>query len=209
MRVDCVVAALAVLLAASAPATAQQRPAFPPSRDVAVTYEARVSGADAPHAFVLRASAAAGRLRLDGELPGYVLVDLKARHASIVMQQLGMMLDAPPNAGLEQAFVLQDGRNFTRKGTATIAGVRCTVWDIVADAASGTACVTADGAVLRADGHDRKGRTGHLVATRVEYGPQAEAQFFPPPNVRRVTLAPGPGLPSAAAVLDRLRGSQP
>ena len=209
MRADPAIAALAVLLAASAPAAAQQRPTFPPTRDVAVTYEARISGTDAPHAFVLRASAAAGRVRLDGELPGYVLVDLKARRASIVMEQLGMMLDAPPNAGLEQALVLQDGRSFTRKGTATIAGQRCTLWDIVADAASGTACITADGTVLRADGQDRKGRTGHVVATRVEYGAQPETLFFPPPNLRRVAIAPGPGLPSAAAVLDRLRGRQP
>jgi hypothetical protein len=211
-------AMLAAVLALSAPAAAQQRPTFPPTRDVAATYRASISGPGAPQEFVLRVEAATGRARLEGELPGYVLVDLKSRRASIVVERMGLMVDVPPDAGLEQAFVLENASRFTRKGTDTVAGLRCTVWDIVADAASGTACVTADGVVLRAAGHDRKGRTGSLEATRVQYGRQAEALFFPPPNVHRLDIAAGPGGkgvagllsgPAAAAVLDRLRGHQP
>jgi hypothetical protein len=199
------IAVLAVLLAVSAPAAAQDRPAFPPTRDVAVTYQANIAAAGVPHEILMRYSAGQGRARVDGGLPGYVLVDLKSRRATIVFEQLGMMMDAPRNAGLDQALVLENGKRFTRKGRDTVAGLSCTVWEVAADDATGTACVTGDGVVLRASGHDKKGRAASLEATKVQYEEQAEALFRPPANVHKVTFAAGPG---AAAVLDRLRGHQ-
>ncbi len=218
-------AILATLLALSAPAAAQDRPVFPPARDVAVTYKVMIAQPNTPSEVVLRYSAAQDRFRLDGGLPGggltgYVLVDHKSGHASIVMEKLGMMLDAPRHAGLDQAFMLENGRRFARQGTDSVAGLACTVWNVEGDAANGTACVTADGVVLRASGRDRKGRTGSVEATQVQYGPQAEALFVPPPNVHRLDLATGPGGglnglsgllsgPAAASVLERLRGHQP
>ena len=218
-------ATLAILLALAAPAAAQDRPVFPPARDVAVTYRVTIAQPNTPPEVVLRYSAAQDRFRLDGSLPGgalagYVLVDHKSGHASIVVEKLGLMMDAPRHAGLDQAFMLENGRRFARQGSDTVAGLGCTVWHIDGDAASGTACVTADGVLLRASGRDRKGRTGSVEATQVEYGPQAEALFVPPPNVHRLDLATGPGGganglagllsgPAAASVLDRLRGHQP
>jgi hypothetical protein len=196
-------AALAALLALPAPAAAQQRPAFPPTRDVAATYRVSIAAPGVPSVVELRFSARTGRARLDGDLPAYVLVDLNARRASIVMDQLGVMVDAPPAAGLDQALVLEDGKRFTRRGSDVVAGLRCTVWDVVADAASGTACVTADGVVLRASGHDRQGRTGSLEATRVTYGRQPEALFFPPPNVQRIELGAAAGA-ALGGILGRL-----
>ena len=188
------------------PAAAQDRPVFPLTRDVAVTYQADIAIAATPHEITMRYSAAQDGARVDGGLPGYVLVDLKSGHATIVFEQLGMMMDAPRNAGVDQALVLQNGRNFIRRGSATVAGLRCTVWAVTSEDATGTACVTADGVVLRASGHDRKGRTASLEATTVQYEPQAATLFSPPPNVHRITIAGGPG---AAAVLDRLRGGKP
>ena len=194
--------AAALVLPAAARA---DRPVFPPTRDVAVTYQADIAAAGAPHAFLLRYSAARDRVRVDGGLPGYVLVDLKSRQATIVFEQMGMMMDAPPNAGVDQALVLQNGRNFVRQGSETVAGLRCTVWRVAGEDATGTACVTADGVVLRASGHDHRGREATLEATQVQYGPQDAALFSPPANVRKITIAGGP----AAAVLNRLRGAQP
>jgi hypothetical protein len=89
---------------------------------------------------------------------------------------------------VEQAFALADARRFTRKGTATVAGIRCTVWQVAADAASGTACITADGVPLSASGHDSSGRAGSLEAVRVEYGRQDRALFFPPAGLKRLDL---------------------
>lgn len=225
MRADALPAsaALALLLALAAPAAAQDRPVFPPARDVAVTYKVLIAQPNTPSDVVLRYSVAQDRFRLDGGLPGggptgYVLVDHKSGHASIVMEKLGVMMDAPRHAGLDQAFMLENGRRFTRKGSDAVAGLRCTNWDIEGDAATGTACVTADGVVLRANGRDRKGRTGSIEATQVEYGRQPETLFVPPANVHRLDIARGPGGgglsgllsgPAAAAVLERLRGHQP
>lgn len=207
--------ALAVLLAPAVP-HAQDRPAFPPTRDVAVTYRTTLPQPNTPQnltpqTVLMRYSVAADRFRLDGTganggLPGYVLVEHQSRHATIVMAELGMMIDAPPRAGLEQAFILETGRRFDRRGSDTVAGLGCTVWEIAGEAGNGTACVTGDGVLLRASGQDRKGRTASIEATRVEYGRQTEALFFPPANVRKLDLAAGPG---AAAVLDRLRQRQP
>jgi hypothetical protein len=216
MRTD---AAVAVLLALAAPAAAQERPVFPPTHDVAVTYRVTLAQPNTPPELVMRYSAAKDRFRVEGGLPGarvsgtnltgYVLVDHKSGRASLVIEQLGVMMDAPPRAGLDQAFLLENGRRFVRQGADTVAGLRCTVWTVEGDTASGTACVTAEGVVLRAGGHDRKGRAGSIEATQVEVGPQAEALFFPPANVHRLDLAAGPGGPAAAALLDRLRGRQP
>ena len=196
-------AALAALLALPTPATAQQRPSFPPTRDVAVTYRISIAAPGVPHAFEMRFSARTERARLDADLPAYVLVDLKAHRASIVMDRLGVMVDTPPEAGLEQALVLEDGKRFIRRGSDVVAGLRCTIWEVVADAASGTACVTADGVVLRASGHDRQGRAGSLEATRVTYGRQPEALFVPPPNVQRIELGAAGG-PALTGILGRL-----
>ena len=158
---------------------------------------------------MLRYSAEQDRFRLDGGLPGYVLIDRKAAHATIVVERLGVMMDAPPKAGLDQAFLLENGRHFTRKGSETIAGLRCTVWNVDGESDKGSACVTADGVVLRAGGSDRKGRTGSIEATRVDYDHQAEALFVPPADMRKVDLSGAAAGLAAAAALDRLRGKQP
>lgn len=206
-------AAVAALLALVVPAAAQERPVFPPLRDVAVTYQVHSSQVRALPEVVLRYSAARDRFRVEGGLPGYVLVDRKAGQAVIVMERLGVMTDAPPRAGLDQAFLLENGRRFVRQGVETVAGLRCTVWEVEGASASGEACVTGDGVVLRASGRDRKGRGGSIEATRVAYQHQSEALFFPPPDLRKVDLAAmAAGLlsgPAAAGVLDRLRGHQP
>lgn len=217
-------AALAVLLALTQPAAAQERPVFPPTHDVALTYKVTATQPNTPPELVMRYSAARDRFRVEGGLPGsgltgYVLIDHKSGQASIVLEKLGVMMAAPPRAGLDQAFLLENARHFARHGTDIVAGLGCTVWDIEGASASGTACVTADGVVLRANGHDRKGRMAAIEATQVEYAPQAEALFFPPPSVRRLEFANGPGGaqglsgllsgPAAASMLDRLRGRQP
>ena len=204
--------ALAALLAA--PAQAQDRPVFPPTRDVAVSYQSSLPEPNAPQNLTMRYSAASDRVRIEGslqggKLPGYVLFDHKSHHTTIVIEQLGLMMEAPRRGGLDQALVLENARHFDRLGRDTVAGLDCTVWAVDGESASGTACVTADGVVLRAGGQDRKGRTASIEATRVDYGRQAPALFFPPATVHRLDLAAGPGGSGAAALLDRLRHGQP
>ena len=80
----CAALGAALAAAAAVPAAAQSRPAFPPQRDVAVTYRLESSAA-VPPSVLVRYSAATQRLRADGELPGYALLDLESRHAVIVL----------------------------------------------------------------------------------------------------------------------------
>jgi hypothetical protein len=179
---------LAGLLAlAAAPA----RPTFPPTRDVAVQYHAVISDKTAPHAFLLRYRAEDARARLDGDLPGYVLVDLRPPRAQIVMPKLQLVFDLPADAGLDQVLTLGNRAQFARAGTETIAGLSCTRWRISGPQASGTACVTADGVVLRAEGRDRDGRSGSVEAVAVRYGPEPATLFTLPPGLHAVRLAHG------------------
>lgn len=208
-------AALA-LLALALPAAAQERPPFPPTRDVTVTYRVDSSQPGAPQSVVMRYSAALDRFRVEGGLPGAMLVDRRTHHATIVIEPMGVIMDAPPRAGVDQMFLLETRGRFARKGGDTIAGLRCTLWEVVGENAGGTACVTADGVVLRAAGHDRQGRTGRVEATAVQYGPLAEALFQPPANARKVDLpalaaglAGAGGGPGLSGLLDRLHGRQP
>ena len=116
------------------------------------------------------------------------------------MDQIGLMLDAPPGAGVEQAFVLADARPLhppgqRHRGGAPLHGLG----GRLAEAASGTVCVTADGVPLSASGHDRQGRSGRLEAVEVRYGRQDPALFFPPPGLKRLdvgNLLAAPGQPS-------------
>jgi hypothetical protein len=218
---------VAVVLAAACmvpdrPATAQDRPVFPPTRDVAVTYRTNTSQPGTPQQLLVRYSVQADRLRVEAGPPSYLLIDRRTREGTVVMEQLGIMSPLPKRAGLDQAFILESGRHFTRRGAETVAGLRCTVWEVTTDAGEGTACVTADGVLLRANGRDRRGQTGSLEATNVAYAPQPEALFHPPANLRRVELPPGvlagaagagaagaggAGMPAGlAGALDRLRG---
>jgi hypothetical protein len=221
---------VASLLLAGLPGTgaaaATDRPVFPPARDVAVTYRTDASQVGLPQQMLVRYSVQADRLRVEAGLPSYLLIDRRSQRATVVIERLGIMADLPRQAGLEQAFMLESGKRFTRRGTETVAGLRCTVWDVVATGTgAGTACVTADGVLLRGRGHDRHGQEATLEATRVEYAPQADALFVPPANLRKVDL-PAEALGAVAglggtgtgntgvgslgggtgALLDRLRG---
>ncbi len=70
-----------------------------------------------------------------------------------------------------------------------MAGLDCTVWNLTGKQGTGSACITADGVVLRADGQARREGSGRLEATSVAYGPQPAALFEPPPGFQRMDLA--------------------
>ncbi len=181
-----VLAALAATLVAAAPAA---RPVFPPSRDVAVRYEAHVEAKGAPPSFLVRYRAASEEARLDGDAGSYVLVDLRAPSARLVVPALHLIFDLPARLGLAQALSLGGESEFRRGGSETIAGLSCTVWQITSREANGSACITAQGVVLAAEGRDRAGRTGAIRAVAVSFAPEPEALFTPPAGMREVRLA--------------------
>lgn len=191
-RTDAVLGAIlgaALLAACGGAAMAQSRPPFPPSTDAAVTYQVETSAPGVPPSIEVRWSAAAHRMRVDGGMPGYVLFNQTDRSAVVVLQGLGVMLDAPRAAGVDQFYAIENAHRFVRRGSTVVAGLRCTEYGITDANAVGTACLTPEGVPLRIDGQDSHGRTAHLEATSVSLAPQDPAIFQPPANVRRVDAA--------------------
>ena len=186
-------ALLAGLLAA--PALAQDRPVMIPTRDVSVAYRV----ATEPPAD-LRMSWLVAEQKLRVDMPGGIgwsLVDQRTQKMSMVMEQQRLVMELPTGGagGINLPTQPPDTARFTRAGTATVAGLGCTVWryEDSATKGKGEACLTADGVMLRSTG-THQGKTGTLEATEVTYGPQDPARFQVPAGYQAM---PVPGQPPA------------
>ena len=181
---------------ATLPTAAQERPPFPPARDVAVTYRVE-DGAGQPASARLAWSAALRMLRADAPAgapaslggvplpPGtWAVMDLRAGRAFAAESRTGLVLDLPQLAAKaregERALASARAR---RLGTDRIAGFTCTVWRLEPPPSSPggrrpvRVCLTADGVPLRAQ---EEGRTARAEATAVAYGAQDAALFRRP-----------------------------
>lgn len=194
-------ALLAALLPAALPAAAQDRPALLPSRDVAVTYLVTV-GQGQGHALRMAWLVAARKLRVDAAgAPGWSVIDQRANRMLVVLDQQRAVLEMPANTGPGGLSIPTEppaSARFTRAGEATVAGLRCTLWQYEDGERKGETCLTADGVMLRSSG-GQGGRTGAVEATEVTYGPQDPARFQAPPGYRSMQLPPGLGLPGLAS----------
>ena len=183
-------AAVTLLLLCSAPGVgAQDRPTFPPTRDVAVEYQ--TSGGPrgrSPHSATINFYYTTRGERLRADLPnqGYMIVDTSGKRLTMVMIGPRVYLEVPYDPGRTPAFAPPRDAKFTRQGTDTVAGQNCTVWSVESKQGNGTACITADGVMLRGQGEGERGG-GSLLAVRVSYGEQPEELFRPPPDFRRLT----------------------
>ncbi len=185
-------AGLAALLAAGLPATpaalaAQDRPLLRPTHDVTVSYDV-----DAPQVPVrqVRAQIAAGlrRARIDSGDATTLLLDPVSGQGVLMLNGLHMYsVLAGRGRGLDE-YLLDPSMQFTRAGTATVAGLPCTEWHVRSPRGAGTGCVTGDGVLLRFSGTDSRGRAGSLVATDVREGPLAPSLFVPPADFHQMTL---------------------
>jgi hypothetical protein len=72
-----------------------------------------------------------------------------------------------------------------RVGKDTVAGVVCTVWDVRGPRGGGTACITADGLLLRVQG-SQPGEAPAMEAVSVAYGPQPADLFTLPAGLHQV-----------------------
>ncbi len=183
----------------AAPAWAQQRPLVQPSRDVAVSYQVRgvaVPGTPpGPQRMDIAYSAVEQRLRLasPGYPQGFALVELAVGRILLVLPAARSYVPMAMR-GPEMALLTGDpGLRFTTAGRDTVAGLRCTVWRIVDSKAGGrrgSACITADGVLLRGD-DGRGGRS--VVATSVRYGHQPAPRFAVPEGFHRIEMPRLPG----------------
>jgi hypothetical protein len=199
----------ALLLLVASPAVAQERPLLVPTRDVAVTYLV-TAGQGQGHELRMAWLVAERKLRVDAAgAPGWSVIDQRAKRMLVVMDQQRAVLEVPANTGPGGLSVPTEppaSARFTRGGSATVAGLRCTVWRYEDGDKQGETCLTADGVMLRSSGGQRGGqgsgqgggRTGAVEATKVAYGPQDPARFQAPPGYRSMQLPPGLTLPGAA-----------
>lgn len=203
------VALAACTLVAAGGALAEERPLIQPTRDVAVTYETNGpagpptgpatgpatgpgAAAAAPRTLRILYSAAAHRVRVESQgsdRQGFAIMDRTAHSMTVVMPEQQRYIEMPMRAGTQQDFMAPPpSMHFTRKGSDSIAGVACTVWETTDTAnptLAGTACITADGVMLRAAGRDGKHT---LLATKVEYGPLSPDLFSPPAGFQKMEL---------------------
>jgi hypothetical protein len=184
------------VLALSGAAWAQDRPPVAPTRDVMVTYRATApaqAGGRVPQGTqdIRVATTQGGRLmRVEGMGSGgaYVIVDRTTQRMVMVMPQDRRFMEMPANDAFARGFVLNEGMTFVKRGTETVAGLKCTLWEVTSREGAGSACVTDDGVLLRGRGNDGK---GGIEATAVRYGPQPAALFRPPADFTKLEMPAG------------------
>lgn len=179
--------ALPLLLAAE-PALAA--PTFLPTRDVSVTYELDAPGR-APADYQLNFDAENWRARVETTTQGiYVLANLRAGQAQVVIPALHAIVEAPDFSNLTQLIANADNSRFTPLGHGHYAGMRCEKYLVLNDHGSGEACITRDGVVLHFTGKDERGSAA-VTAVSVHYGSLPPEEFVPPDGFSAINLPPG------------------
>lgn len=180
----------ALLALGPAAAAAQDRPVLSPTRDVDVVY--MMVQADAPGGprvveERMRWAAAAGKLRIDPPTRGlWVVMDTASRRIATVRDGERSVLEIE-SAQAAPVPLPQAGASFVRRGTDSVAGVRCTEWQTTDVTGAPTlACLTDDGVLLRASGAGRV----LVEALHLTYAPQDPAVFRIPDDYRRIQPPP-------------------
>lgn len=201
-RVRCATVGLALLASLALfqpmPGNAATTPRLLPETDVKVQYTLTVPGR-APHVYDLAYNAESERLRIDDPARGlWFAADLREASASVVVPELHAIIAAPKLSNLATILEAMRTAHFTPIGEATIAGLRCTRYEVASARASGTACLTPDGVALAVAGKDARG-SAEAVASAVTEAAVPLGFLMPPTNFSTITLPPG----AIAALLAR------
>jgi hypothetical protein len=169
-------------------------PTLAPARDVTVTYRiVRAISPGGPAKLELRETATGAKLRVDSYIfldartpyEGMIL-DRKTGSVSILVFARRAVVESHADDFVVPGITLTPDMRFQRRGDKTVAGFKCTDWDVTP--ASGdpwTACVTRDGVVLRATSAKRE-----MEATSVKFEPLLASTFVPDKDLRRMVTAP-------------------
>ena len=162
-----------------------------PTRDVTVTFHVvRAPTAGGPRKTVVRQTEAGLKLRVDSYIfddakTAYegMIVDRMANRATILVFANELAVEAPAAGVTLPGITMTPDMGFRRRGARTVAGLSCTDWDVVpaGSAEPWTACVTADGVVLRAASATRE-----IEATAVAYGAVPGSMFEVPAGLKRM-----------------------
>ncbi len=192
------IALAALLCAAPGLAMAQDHPIYLPTRDVTVTYSFSGTGRTAHQPGTLRIAIAAGgtRARIEPDaMPGYMILDRAHNQMMMVLAPQHMYMEMPGAMNRADEYLLNDKMRFARKGSDTVIGYRCTVWEMSSDKGTGTGCITDDGVILRGESTNKDGSTAHVTATAVAYGALSDSLFAPPAGFQRMEIPTGGGMP--------------
>jgi len=184
--------------AALLPGMACAAPAILPVRDVQVDYDVSAPGQPA-QSFTLNYDAADELARIapaSGAV--YLLANLPAGQAQLVVPALQAVVQAPDFSALTDMIGHAESARFTPLHADHYAGRACETYLVMDAQGTGTACISADGVVLHFAGQDARGKA-EITATSVTFGKQPAADFARPPGFGEITLPPG-------AVVAMLRG---
>ncbi len=176
------------LLAAAAPA---DHPVMLPVHDALVAYHLDPAGGEA---IDLRVAYQAGAKQVRFNLPdtAYILVTPATQSVLMVVPLQRTTAELPWAAGPQSLFLLDDHAHFTRKNETTVAGQKCTQWDMVLEQDRRTVCVTADGLVLRNQSFNAQGRRSLVEATIVRVEPVPSELFAIPAGFEKMSPASSP-----------------
>ncbi len=180
-------AVAAAVLAVALPAVASANPTLRPTRDVVVQYNVSGSagGPGKSSEVTIHYKAGGQRMRIEPQgQPGYMIVDRTTGHMDMVMPAQRVYMDLPYDPKKIMNFEQNDAR-FSRRGTDTVAGLQCTVYDVENRGHSGQVCLTDDGVMLRAHGGGAQ-HSGRLRAVKVTYETQPDSLFTPPPGFHKM-----------------------
>ena len=179
---------------------AGEAPSLAPTRDVVVSYRVvRAAAQGGPAKLVVSHDAASRHVRIDS----FIFADGKAPYEAMIVSQSDnktLVLAFARQAAIEAegtgfarpGLGFAAGSSFQQRGGKTVTGLPCTEWEVTppkggTDAAAEpwTACVTADGVLLRSVSSVRE-----LEATSVKFAPVPPAVFVAPPDLKRVVAVP-------------------
>jgi hypothetical protein len=180
------------LLAATAPALAEDGPLIRPLRDVAVEYRqggmAQGQAAEPGRVLTMRFASKTGRIRIDGPIAhGYAIVDIDAAQMTMVMAEQHMYVEQPADPAMLAIFQAKNA-SFRKTGSDTVAGVACTTYEANLSDRKGQVCLTGDGVLLRAKSADPD-RNRALEAVAVTYADQPASLFEIPPGFQKLDMA--------------------
>ena len=183
---------LLVLLAAigSVPARGDDaRPLLLPRHDVSVTYHVTSSAHGAPDQVRIISNAGAHKLRIepDGQ-PGYALIDRDAGTGVMLLTGAHLLTDVKIG-GVIDRYLNDPQAQFRKLGAGSVAGRACTRWAMHSPQADGEGCVTADGVILSAEGHDSKNARGSIQALSVDDAAVPDSVFAVPAGYHHLDLS--------------------
>lgn len=172
------------------PGLACAAPSLVPTRDVSVDYTLTAPG-QSTQTLQLFYNAATEHARISSAYGYYVLADLPAGQAQLVVPALHAVIQAPDFSALtDTLFHAGDKAHFTALGTGHYAGLSCETYQVTDQKGTARACLTKDGVILHFVGHDTQG-DAEVTATSVTYAPQPADLFTPPAGLTPLTLPPG------------------